>query len=1021
MKHLSTAVAITALFGFSGLTGCAMDAGSDSSKAGFEEAPAGMLPAWKLPGDYKVPGKADQYDDYRAAHPEWYAITEAPKKSGFHLFREWEPMKGVMLAFPGSQGTNINWSISEMVVQGYEAVHWYVLHDGNSNKTFFNNLLTDKGMSQSAIDNNVTFLNFDLDSIWTIDFGPFSILDTNNTVAFVDMRYYHQRIDDDAIPTKFGDWIGVTTYRMEMSMEGGNLQSDENGTCYFTQGLYWENGDKSANELHQLLKDYVGCETFVAIQPLQDGTSHMDMFSKLASKNHFVLGKCTTANCSSTTVNTLNNDADILSAAVLADGSKLTLHRIPMPYQKDGKWRTYTNSTLANNINLWPVYDVSDSDEAEAAVVWQQAMPGWQHIGISSNTIIGSGGAMHCVSRNLPAGTYSEWEPDGPEWICPYNDCGGAQDCGDLTYEGCCDGDLLKWCENNAVQSQNCANNPSCGWSAPQGFYNCNTNGGEDPSGQHPKNCDGGCEPACAGKECGDDGCGGSCGQCPAGEACNASGQCAGCTPSCVGKECGADGCGGSCGQCPAGEACNASGQCVGQTDPCNGIGYEGCCDGLVLTWCENGTIQTIDCGENEPRYAICGWSDEAGYYDCGQTGADPSGQFPLACGGCQADCAGKECGADGCGGSCGTCGAGESCMGYQCVGCTPDCTSKQCGDDGCGGSCGACQAGQTCTTTGQCVGETDPCLGLGFDGCCDGTEIKWCENGQISSMDCGGNGCGWNPQNSFYDCGFTEADPSGQFPIECPKPCEADCAGKQCGGDGCGGSCGACPAGEQCLDFQCVGCQPDCAGKACGDDGCGGSCGACAAGEKCENFQCVGCQPDCAGKACGDDGCGGSCGDCPPATPFCVYGVCVEDCNPDCTGKQCGDNGCGGSCGNCGAGQQCVNGVCQQQTFPDTSGQDAVCTPDCIGKTCGANGCGGTCGTCPVGFACSLAGQCMVQPVGDSGSGDVTTDVAGADESGKSGGSCSAGGTTEFPTGLGFLLLGLFAAMVARRFRHEA
>jgi len=62
-----------------------------------------------------------------------------------------------------------------------------------------------------------------------------------------------------------------------------------------------------------------------------------------------------------------------------------------------------------------------------------------------------------------------------------------------------------------------------------------------------------------------------------------------------------------------------------------------------------------------------------------------------------------------------------------------------------------------------------------------------------------------------------------------------------------------------------------------------------------------------------------------------------------------------------------------------------------------------------------------MVQPVGDSGSGDVTTDVAGADESGKSGGSCSAGGTTEFPTGLGFLLLGLFAAMVARRFRHEA
>ena len=1060
MKSVAAAFAIAVLMGVSGLMGCQSDLSqvATQSVAKADEVPANFLPAWKLPGDYKIPGKADSYDDYRAAHPEWYAITVPPSKAGIRTFREWQPMKGVMLGYPGYQNTNVNWSISEMVVQGYQYVHWYVVHDGNSAKSTFNSLLQNKGMSQGAIDTHVTFVNMDLDSIWMIDYGPTPILDPDGGVAFVDARYYHQRLYDDAIPTKFGDLMGVTTYRAELSMEGGNLQTDENGTCYFTQGTYWENADKSQAEIQKILGDYYGCEVFVVLAPLGDGTSHIDMFTKLISKNSFVLGKCTTANCSTTTVSTLNNDADILNAAVLADGTKLTVHKIPMPYQNDFVWRTYTNSTLANNVNLWPVYEGSDAEELEAAEVWAAAAPGWDHVGISSNTIITMGGAMHCVSRNLPEGTYTEWEPNGPEWICDFNDCSDTPvGCDGLTYEGCCDGNLLKWCENNQISTQSCAAG-TCGWSSSQGFYNCNTGGGEDPSGLHPKDCNP-CEPDCAGKECGGDGCGGSCGGCPAGESCNASGQCEGCTPNCTGKECGGDGCGGFCGNCPTGESCNANGQCDAQTDPCEGLSYEGCCDGDLLKWCESDQVQTMNCPSG-----TCGWSANQGFYNCETAGGeDPSGLNPKDCNGCTPDCNGKECGGDGCGGSCGGCPVGEACNAGQCVGCTPDCNGKACGSDGCGGSCGSCPPGENCNASFQCVGTTDPCGGMTFEGCCDGSILKWCENEEIVEIDCGDNDppndtCGWREDAGYYDCGQTGAEPTGQFPIDCPGPCAPDCAGKACGDDGCGGSCGACPAGEACKNFQCVGCNPDCAGKACGDDGCGGSCGACQAGEKCENFQCVGCNPDCAGKACGDDGCGGSCGacqagencenfqcvgcnpdcadkacgddgcggscgDCPGDKPFCVTGVCVENCNPDCTGKQCGDNGCGGSCGKCSADQQCVNGICQQQTLPDTGNQDTACTADCIGKTCGSNGCGGTCGNCPVGFVCNFQGQCIAQPAGtDAGGMDLPEGASGdvADGS-KPGGGCSAGsGRTGVPPALGFLLMGLIGAILPRRMRGE-
>ena len=59
------------------------------------------------------------------------------------------------------------------------------------------------------------------------------------------------------------------------------------------------------------------------------------------------------------------------------------------------------------------------------------------------------------------------------------------------------------------------------------------------------------------------------------------------------------------------------------------GITYEGCCNGKILTWCEGGALETIDCSSN-PR---CGWNVGASFYDCGTQGqVDPSGQNDYEC-----------------------------------------------------------------------------------------------------------------------------------------------------------------------------------------------------------------------------------------------------------------------------------------------------------------------------------------------------------------------------------------------------
>jgi len=957
-----------------------------------------MLPKYKTLSE-RFPNKADQYGDFKNAHPEWFGITTAPS-AAVRPAAEWETAQRLMITYSSTTlPAGIKQNLVDIVKYGKPVVSIYVIHGTANAKSNFQTLLQNAGVSATG----VNFVQMDNDSIWVRDCGPVSILtQTGSKVAFADFRYYHERIYDDAIPAKLATQWNVSDYRVPLDFEGGNFMSDTKGNCFASQGILWYNGVGEAT-VKQYLKDYLGCTNSYFTTPLDgEGTTHIDMAHKLVSDSGVVVGKYTAAQDAANKTILDNN-------AAFFESLGYTVYRMPMANNKDGNFRTYINSLFVNGVNMVPTYSVDKSLETEAMAVWKQAMPTWSHVAMNSDDVIKWAGAIHCITMTVVSGALQKIDAN-PGYVCPGNgwDCypGQASGCGGVSFEGCCDGQTLKYCENNQLKTMNCGNQPQCGWDAQGKFYNCGTAGGADPSGQFPKACSGTCTPSCAGKQCGDDGCGGSCGTCPAGQTCNA-GQCKpqSCTPVCTGKQCGDDGCGGSCGTCPAGQQCQA-GKCVQGQDPCQGVSWEGCCDGQTLKYCEENQLKTINCG-NQPQ---CGWDAQGKFYNCGTAGAaDPSGLSPKECkGSCAPNCTGKQCGSDGCGGSCGICQAGLSCSPQgKCVqSCVPNCTGKQCGDDGCGGSCGSCPVGQQCQA-GKCQAVQDPCLGISWEGCCEGTILHYCENGQLVSGECGPAGCGWNPGKLYYDCQFQGADPTGAHPLACPgSSCIPNCGGKQCGDDGCGGSCGTCAAGQFCyqgkcqaqdpcgnltyqgvcegntlkwcqdnkpMSFDCTllgptficafendqvgnncieksACTPSCNGKECGDDGCGGTCGKCADGFTCQAGKCSQdpCTPSCTNKECGDNGCGGSCGSCPGGW-FCENGHCNTSCVPACADKQCGDDGCGGKCGTCAAGQSCVAGVCKQGT----------CTPDCTGNVCGDDGCGGSCGSCGNAEKCEN-GKCV-------------------------------------------------------------
>jgi|GEM_PF-1928404 len=243
--------------------------------------------------------------------------------------------------------------------------------------------------------------------------------------------------------------------------------------------------------------------------------------------------------------------------------------------------------------------------------------------------------------------------------------------------------------------------------------------------------------------------------------------------PSCGAAVCGTDACGNSCGTCAAGESC-VSGACTGAPQGCGDITFEGCCtNDNVLQWCQDGQVQTLDCTNSDGGPLVCSWWADNSFFGCiGELDETPA-EFEYLCPGeeCTATCEdpGVECGTV-CGVDCGGCGDGQFCGAdntCQACACGDD---QDCGVDECGNSCGECGAGETCLGNQVCI--YDACQsGVGFTGCCDPTgELTfWCEEGQPQVAACQGNGCGWDSENNFYDCGQSGADPSGTSPLECP------------------------------------------------------------------------------------------------------------------------------------------------------------------------------------------------------------------------------------------------------------
>jgi V8-like Glu-specific endopeptidase len=283
-----------------------------------------------------------------------------------------------------------------------------------------------------------------------------------------------------------------------------------------------------------------------------------------------------------------------------------------------------------------------------------------------------SGGDVGCVENgfNTRVDIHSDWilgliqqyDPQGTTPVCGNGacetgessancpgDCGGSDSCQGIIYQGCCEGETVKWCDDGQLKVVDCTavGKPKCGWNASISVYDCGTDGGTDPSGAYLKACGGTTSPVCGNGTCEN---GESEVSCPAD-----------CT---TGPVCGN-------GTCESGEtSASCAADCYvapvcgnGTCEP--GETAAGCPVDCAMVTCGDGKCEAPETSESCPVDCDMSTPSNCGDGDC--TGSESEGT-------CPADCAVESCGN-------GSCAPHETCFL-----CPSDCGSCE---EGGGGGCG--------------------------------------------------------------------------------------------------------------------------------------------------------------------------------------------------------------------------------------------------------------------------------------------------------------------------------------------
>lgn len=249
-------------------------------------------------------------------------------------------------------------------------------------------------MGAGANMNNIDYIIAPSDSYWTRDYGPWFVIDGNEEFGVCDFPYNRPRPNDNNIPSKVADHLNINLFGMPLDHTGGNWMCSGLTQAASTDLVWEENPSLSQTEIEEMVYDYLGVSAYhVLPDPLDEYIKHIDCWGKYLGMNKVLIGAVLP---SDPRYDDFEYVADYFASTISDWGKPYEVYRVFTP--GDYPNTPYTNSLILNKKVFVPI--TGSPHDAQALEVYEEAMPGYEIIGVLYNSWENTD-ALHCRAKGI--------------------------------------------------------------------------------------------------------------------------------------------------------------------------------------------------------------------------------------------------------------------------------------------------------------------------------------------------------------------------------------------------------------------------------------------------------------------------------------------------------------------------------------------------------------------------------------------------------------------------------------------
>ena len=328
-------------------------------------------------------------------------ITDPPD-SIVYTPAEFDSVTGVIFAWEAYPTL-----LTDLIKEVAEDDTAWVVVDNTSEQNSVSNTLSNANVNMDR----VVFQVIETNSVWIRDYGPWWIIEPENSLAIIDLVYNRPRPLDDTYPESAAGYFDINYYGLGLIEAGGNMLLDGQGSVIVSNvifdGSQGFDPNLTQDQLEQYFLDYFGVHKVIVTPHLiNDGTGHIDMFVKLINDTTIIVGEYENQSAGfSGNYDICNQVANQLANETNGAGRPFNIVRMPMPPYNNGITYTYINSLIVNNKVLVPIYGFSNEFASDDSILalYETVMPGVEAVGFDCNQIIPANGAIHCIAMKVPA------------------------------------------------------------------------------------------------------------------------------------------------------------------------------------------------------------------------------------------------------------------------------------------------------------------------------------------------------------------------------------------------------------------------------------------------------------------------------------------------------------------------------------------------------------------------------------------------------------------------------------------